>query len=214
MPTSGTGNSGNVNAYYYKDNLQCFSHTATFTYDNVNRLSTAGAVPANGCTYNYSQSYIYTKDGSTGQYGNMTCATGCTDTCATGCTNPPAYMPANLAFSASSNHITSTGYAYDAAGNLTTDGSNSSSHTYQWDAEGRVASVDSGTTWSFTYDAVGDRVAWVSGGTTYNYLFDPAGNRWGWREATASPCWAHGPSRFTPPPTLGSTTSTTSARAP
>jgi len=85
-------------------------------------------------------------------------------------------MPASLTFSASTNQITSPNYTYDAAGDLTEDYSNSTTHTYQWDAEGRVSKVDSGNTWTFTYDAVGDRVAWVSGGTTYDHLFDPAGN--------------------------------------
>ncbi|MGO8736520.1 MAG: RHS repeat domain-containing protein [Terriglobia bacterium] len=150
-----------VDGYWYQDNLNTsFSHTASYNFDNVNRLT--AAVATGNSTYN--QSYSYTADGSTGQYGNMTCTSGC------------ANMPANLAFSANTNQITSANYTYDAAGNLTKDSSNATAHTYQWDAEGRVSKVDSGTTWSFTYNAVGNRVAWVSGGVTYDHLFDPAGN--------------------------------------
>ena len=44
-----------------------------------------------------------------GQYGNMTCVTN-------GQTNG---LCANLSFNAANNHITSTGYTYDGAGNLT-----------------------------------------------------------------------------------------------
>ena len=172
VPTSGSGNNGNVNAYYYKDNFQCFSHTATFTYDSVNRLTAASAAVANGCTNTYGQTYSYTGDGTTnGTYGNMTCATGCT--------TAPANMPANLTFSASSNHITSSGYSYDAVGNLLTDASNSASHTYQWDAEGRISKVDPANnppTWTFTYNAMGDYVQFVSPSGTSEFYVDPSGN--------------------------------------
>jgi RHS repeat-associated protein len=136
-----------------------FDHTMSYTYDNVNRLTEAMATGNSSFT----QTYGYTGDGSTGQYGNMTCKTGC------------ANMPANVTFSASTNQITSPNYTYDAAGDLTKDSSNSTAHTYQWDAEGRVSKVDSGTTWTFTYNAMGDRVAWVSGGVTSDHLFDPSG---------------------------------------
>ncbi len=159
VPTSGTGNNGNATGYWYQDLVNTsFDQTMTYTYDNVNRLTEAVATGNSSFT----QTYGYTGDGSTGQYGNMTCKTGC------------ANMPANLTLSASTNHVTSSNYTYDAAGNMTYDAS--ASHAYQWDAEGRVSKVDSGTTWTFTYDAVGDRVAWVSGGVTSDHLFDPAGN--------------------------------------
>jgi hypothetical protein len=43
-PTSGSGNNGNVMGYWYQDNVNSsFSHTASYTYDNVNRLSGAVA---------------------------------------------------------------------------------------------------------------------------------------------------------------------------
>ncbi len=40
------------------------------------------------------------------------------------------------------NQITTSGYSYDAAGNLVNDGA----HSYQYDAEGNVLQVDGGTT--------------------------------------------------------------------
>jgi len=64
------------------------------------------------------------------------------------------------------NRITSSGFGYDAAGNMTSDGTNS----YTWDAEGRLKSVSnaiSGTT-NYTYDGDGKRVV-KSSGTLYWY---------------------------------------------
>jgi RHS repeat-associated protein len=158
LPLPGTTNNGNVMGYWYQDNVNSsFSHTASYTYDNVNRLSAAAAT--GNSTYNLS--FSYTSDGSNGQYGNLSCTAGsCKD----------------LTFSASTNQITASGYTYDAAGDLTKDSSNAAAHTYQWDAEGRVGSVDSGSTWGFTYDGVGDRAQWAYSGGDYQHLYDPAGN--------------------------------------
>jgi RHS repeat-associated protein len=78
----------------------------------------------------------------------------------------------NWSFSASTNQLTTSGFTYDAAGNLTEDSSNPTAHTYQWDAEGRVSSVDSGSTASFTYNALGHRVQ----RNTDGYFYDPEGN--------------------------------------
>ena len=80
------------------------------------------------------------------------------------------------AYNTSTNRLTTSGFTYDAAGNLTTDASTMPNHTYQWDAEGRVSSVDSGSTWTFTYDALGDRVQMtVPSGSQY-LAYDVAGN--------------------------------------
>ncbi len=146
--------------YWYKDSVNTsFSHTAGYIYDNVNRL-TAG-VATGSSTYNLT--FSYTQDGSTGQYGNMTCVIN-------GQTVGLCYP---LSFSSSTNHV--SGYSYDLAGNVT----NSGAHTYQWDAEERMAVVDPGTTptWTFTYNALGHRVQWQGQSSTEQHLFDPAG---GW----------------------------------
>ncbi len=163
LPAQGRQNNGNMMGYWYNDSVQSgFNHTASYTYDNVNRLTQATAT--GNATYNQTYAYggLY-GDGSNGQYGNMTCVTGCT--------------PALWTLAPGTNQLLPpSSYSYDAAGNLTKDSSNGTAHTYQWDAEGRVASVDSGSTWSFTYNAVGDRVQWVSPGGTGQHMFDPAGN--------------------------------------
>jgi RHS repeat-associated protein len=59
-------------------------------------------------------------------------------------------------------------YAYDAAGNMTNDGSN----TLVYDAENRaVSAANGGNSGTYTYDGKGLRVKKVSGGTTTVYIF-------------------------------------------
>jgi RHS repeat-associated protein len=160
-PSQGTTNNGNVMGYWYQDyvNPSSFSHKASYTYDGVNRLSTATAKTLAGSTI-WSQTYSYD------QWGNGSCS-------GTG------LCPSLTYNSQHNNRLATIGnysFSYDAAGNLTYDPSNLSAHTYQWDAEGRVASVDSGSTWSFTYNALGHRVQWASPSGGELHLFDPEGN--------------------------------------
>jgi RHS repeat-associated protein len=171
FPSSGNSanNNGNVMYYWYQDSVRPFSHTATYAYDSVNRLSTAVTTPFGSGTASYNLSFNYSvPDNSNGQYGNMSCVTNAQTV---GLCN-------NLSFNAANNHITTSGYQYDAAGNLTQDPSNPTAHTYQWDAEGRVSKVDGGTTWNFTYNALGHRVQWGYGssGGANQHLFDSEGN--------------------------------------
>jgi YD repeat-containing protein len=51
------------------------------------------------------------------------------------------------------NQITNTGFNYDAAGNLTADGTGTGSHNYTYDAENHITQVDGGSTATYTYDA-------------------------------------------------------------
>ncbi len=59
--------------------------------------------------------------------------------------------------------------AYDANGNLTSDGTN----TYTWNARNQLVSISGGTSASFQYDAFGRRVSKTIGGMT-QYLYDGA----------------------------------------
>ena len=54
------------------------------------------------------------------------------------------------------NHITNPGFAYDAAGNLTSDGFTA----YSWDAEGHLKGAGATT---YTYDEDGKRVEKITG---------------------------------------------------
>ena len=73
-----------------------------------------------------------------------------------------------LTINPTTNRITTGGYQYDAAGNLTADGTG---NTYSYDAENRIKAVNSGTTASYSYDGHGLRVLNTAGGTTTAYVF-------------------------------------------
>jgi YD repeat-containing protein len=69
------------------------------------------------------------------------------------------------------NRINSSGYAYDAAGNMTNDGTELTTAVY--DVENRIASATrNGVSTSYVYDADGNRVKKSSGstGTLYWYM--------------------------------------------
>jgi RHS repeat-associated protein len=153
-----SGNNGNVMGYYYQDNVNpTLGHTATYTYDSLNRL--ASAVATAGSTYSYTFSYD--------RYGNMTC-------------NKTQGQCTTLTFPSNNGSTTNQPnnpyYTFDAAGNLTADGTGAGSHTYQWDAEERLISVDGGATDSLTYNALGQKVQWSG----YQLLWD-SGGRWAGR---------------------------------
>ena len=131
-----TTNNGNIQSYTYSGGG--LSYTQSFTYDSLNRLSTA--TETNGGSTNWSQTNAYDR------YGNRQIDYG-----------GGSY---NLAFSSSTNRITTSGYSYDSSGNLTNDGS----HSYGFDAESKVKSVDSTT--AYTYDGEAKRVRKLVGENT------------------------------------------------
>ncbi len=144
---SGTNDNGNAAGYYYLDNVYSgLSHSASYSYDSLNRL-TLGQATGNS-TYYLNFSYD--------RYGNMGCSTN-------GQTNGPC---PNWTFSASSNRI--SGFTYDAAGNVLADGS----HNYQWDAEGRMSTLDGN---AMTYNALGWRVYWQFPSSLVNWWHDADG---------------------------------------
>jgi RHS repeat-associated protein len=99
------------------------SYTQSFGYDELNRLTTS------------SESSSWSQTNSYDRYGNR------------------AVVGAALSFSASNNRITTAGYAYDAAGNLTSD----VAHSYAFDAENKIKTVD-GVSDIYRYDGDGNRV--------------------------------------------------------
>src|SRR3989441_8774164 len=120
----------------------------------------ARAVARGTVTHNRSYSY----DG----WGKVTCRGG------TGLCTAMTYDPAN------NNRLSTIGSSpatYDAAGNLTSDGTGVGSHTYEWDAEGRVVSIDGlpgqacQATWiaCYTYNALGQRAETAAGAALYEF---------------------------------------------
>lgn len=119
----------------------------TFGYDSLNRLT---STTVNSGTQ---QNFTYSYD----RYGNRWQQT------LTAGTGPSP----SVTFSKTINHIISSGYFYDAPGNLTADGI----HTYAYDAEGNLTQVDGGATVKYTYNALNQRVRvdWSSGGQEFVY---------------------------------------------
>jgi RHS repeat-associated protein len=189
-PPQGTQNNGNVTGYFYQDDpyvQPTFNHTAAYTYDGVNRLATAVATPYGTGTVHYNLTFSYTSDGSNGQYGNMSCLFVKNQTVG------PCAVP-QYAFNSSNNQLSpSQGFAYDAAGNLTTDAATNRSYT--WDAEGRITQVvdhsTNNTSTTYIYNAEGQEVELNTAGGQLEQLFDPQGARVGYY-SKANSAWLLG----------------------
>jgi RHS repeat-associated protein len=79
----------------------------------------------------------------------------------------------NAAYSTTTNQITTSGYTYDAAGNMTND----AFHSYKYDAEGNILQVDGGTTAQYVYDVFNRRIHVQTPSATTEYIYDYAGRR-------------------------------------
>ncbi|MGC1686542.1 MAG: RHS repeat-associated core domain-containing protein, partial [Candidatus Acidiferrales bacterium] len=125
--------------------------STTFTYDALDRLSTASTsgstnYPAWGLSFTYDR------------YGNRTAQT------VTAGTAPSE----SVSVSATTNHLTTTGFTYDANGNMTNDGVN----VLIYDGENRaVSDADGGGTATYSYNASGQRAVKTYSGTTTTYVF-------------------------------------------
>ncbi|HXN72919.1 MAG TPA: hypothetical protein VN861_10250 [Candidatus Acidoferrales bacterium] len=146
----GSANNGNVTGI--TNNVDT-TRSQSFTYDHLNRILTAETTStyATSPTHCWGESYTYD------QWGNLT-AIGVASTSYNSCTQESLSVTA-----LSNNQLSSTGYSYDASGNMLTDGRN----TYTWNAENQLKSVD-GTTYTYTYDGDGHRVE-KSNGKLYWY---------------------------------------------
>src|SRR5579875_256399 len=118
--------------------------SVTYTYDSLSRLvaaTTAGSAnyPQWGLSWTYDQ------------YGNRT-----GQSISAGCVAPMTCPTNSVAVNALTNQITTSGYGYDANGNMTNDGEN----TLVYDGEDRVTSSSSQNlgSASYIYDGNGLRV--------------------------------------------------------
>ncbi|MGH9359689.1 MAG: RHS repeat domain-containing protein, partial [Terriglobia bacterium] len=162
-PQAWGGDNGSLWNSYYGDNVNpSLSHTELFYYDGDNRLITAKAT--GNSTYNLAFSYD--------RYGNMTCTIN-------GSTQGPCPQ---YTFNQSTNRISTAGFTYDAAGDMTSDGTN----TYQYDAEGRQSSANGNFQ---TYNALGQFVSNPVPWTVFYFMYDPWGNRVGDSESNGE-IWA------------------------
>jgi RHS repeat-associated protein len=131
---------GNVNV---ETNGRDNGRSVTYTYDALNRVSTASSQATSGSDC-WGQSFGYDR------YANLTTIN------VTQCSAPMLGLTVNT-----NNQITNTGFTYDADGDLTGDGT----YTYSWNAEQHLTSAASVT---YTYDGDLRRVE-KSSGTLYWY---------------------------------------------
>ena len=129
-----TNNNGNVQSISYSGGG--LSYTQTFGYDQLNRLTTSQE--NSGSSWSETNGYD--------QYGNRWIDYGGGNH--------------NLSFSTSTNRITTSGYSYDAVGNLLND----TLHNYTFDAENKIKNVDGVA--AYGYDAGGQRVRKLVGENT------------------------------------------------
>jgi RHS repeat-associated protein len=129
-----TSNNGNIQSISYAGGG--LSYTQAFTYDSLNRLATANE--NSGSAWSQTNNYD--------RYGNRRIDLG-----------GGTY---NLAFSSTTNRITTSGYAYDSSGNLIDD----TVHDYTFDAENKIVKVDTVT--AYRYDGDGQRVRKLVGENT------------------------------------------------
>src|SRR5437867_803925 len=177
VPTPGSsGNNGNVAGDAYLDSVNTsLGRTATYGYDNLNRVSTATAKNLSGTTL-WSQAYGYDR------WGNMSCS-------GSGACTPMTY-------NTSTNRVASAGSpasypTFDAAGDLTSDSGSNTGYNYTWDAEGRLvtSTPPGGTATTYDYNALGERVQLVAPTYTYNYPFDAFGQEIGIHNSSTG--WGH-----------------------
>jgi RHS repeat-associated protein len=146
------GNGDNGNAYQIVNNRDN-TRTQNFTYDNLNRITTAATQGTSG-PYCWGQRFGH-MSGSTfvpgiDAWGNLNEIT------VTQCSAPSWGLGAG-----SNNQI--LGYCYDAAGNLLDQAAcPMGNHTYTYDGENRMTGTAG---YTYTYDADGKRVKKASGST-------------------------------------------------
>ncbi len=141
------------------------TRTQNFTYDQVNRI-----VSAAGSTYSQSSAHCWGETYTYDQWANMS-AIGSISSSYTGCVQDSLSVSVTT-----NNQLSSTGFSYDAAGNMLTDNVN----TYAWNAESEMKSA-AGVT--YTYDGDGNRlekssgkIYWYGAGTEILDESDLSGN--------------------------------------
>ncbi|MFL9889235.1 hypothetical protein PQR66_39900 [Paraburkholderia agricolaris] len=156
--TNGFDPSGNITSII---DHQASARSQTLTYDNLNRMATAGGAYG-------SQSYSY--DGVGNRLSRN--ASGLTET---------------YAYSSTSNRllsVTTTGgnvrsFAYEASGQLSQDirdGSHAYTFTVNGNGRNASASLNGAVAASYLYNAFGQRMQKVAGGVTTQLVFDRVGH--------------------------------------
>ncbi len=129
--------------------------TINYTYDALNRLTSANYSDGNAFAY------VYDAAGNVLQYTQTTGTLNVTTTY--------TYNSANQLATAQLGSASAVHYAYDADGNLLSNGVN----TYAYDSADRLISVTSATgKVTMAYDGLGQRLSMSAAGVTTQYVLD------------------------------------------
>jgi YD repeat-containing protein len=79
----------------------------------------------------------------------------------------------SLSLNLAKNQITNSGFVYDAAGDLMSNGT----HSYSYDADGNLVSVDANLTAKYVFDALNHRVRTETSSGKTEFVFNSAGQR-------------------------------------
>ena len=139
-------NAGHV--YSITNNLDA-TRSQTFTYDQLNRITSALTTSTHATSSAHCWGETYTLDA----WANLNSIAATTNSAYTGCTVESGFSST----ADGNNHLPA--WAYDLSGNATSDGVVTN---YQWDAESQLKSAtNNGTTTNYTYDGDGRRVSKV-----------------------------------------------------
>jgi RHS repeat-associated protein len=128
-----------------------------FSYDGFGRMTSMQSYGTNQYTYTYDR------------YGNRLQQTP----------NPSVGgITASYPVDPASNQVNSSGFEYDAAGNVTNTFDGVNHHTYDYDAEGNVIRIDGGSTATYYYNAFNQRIrADIPGSGSREYIYNISGQR-------------------------------------
>jgi len=159
----GSSDNGNVAGI---TNNRDGTRSQTFGYDALNRLSTAQTTStyATSPTHCWGESLVYDQAGGASPWGNLIQINPVSSTY-NGCTQENLNISVN-----SNNQISTTGYSYDSAGNLTA--APPTGTTYMYNAEGQMRQAAASTTTGYVYDGDGKRVEKTSGSTVYKIYWN------------------------------------------
>jgi len=152
---TGVGNNGQIQKMhsYTSPGTEDLTKSENFTYDAWGRLSTASTTdtsvdPTFALSWNYDRFGNMLNQNMTGGH----------------CTLPLCPYQPQLTVDPNTNRISTSGYAYDAAGNMTSDLLN----TYAYDAENRITQVAGAAAYTYLGAL---RVKKVVGATTTVYVY-------------------------------------------
>ena len=167
-----TGNNGNLQSQTITIPNPSLSVTQTYSYDNLNRLTTAVEKTTVGSTQTWAQNYGYVGNGNRYVSSNQSLPALTSETPQAASWYSTWTPPAGCA-PWHTNQI--NGWCYDQNGNVL--GISSASRSFIYDAENRQVSANiSGTIANYVYDGLGQRVSKTVGGASTNYVYDAFGN--------------------------------------